>query len=275
MFEELEAKRIRRSDIFNDADSGSEELHEDAIATDDNDEGAAATPAYHFDYDLLENDSGKVTQFAHLRVHQPTQENEAADERQEEEAFEFRLFSAPAALKTEDESKTPKSAPSKINIRSPTPDQQSDGRFVNPHRPLTYYFTPSGDNSNFSLAAVSSDDVLTLSQSPWPGTQLPWRVIHLPSSKVSMTDVSSHAKSMLKVKGPDSANRRKGKPSKKRRILLRTRAKRVIDKAKEKEDHLREKKTRLNREKKIKRKAKEKAEKAKLAGAGQHEGASL
>jgi hypothetical protein len=273
MFEEPQAKRIRRSKIFNDADSGSEELLEDAIPTEDNDE-EAAIPAYHFDYELLENDTGEVTQFAHLRVHEPAQEDEAADKRQEEETFEFRLFSAPAASKTECESKTPKSAPSKINIRSPTPDQPSDGRFVNPHRPLTYYFTSSDDKPNFSLAAVSGDDVLTLSQSPWPGTQLPWRVIHLPSSKVSMPDVSSQAKSMLKVKGPHSADRRTGKPSKKRRILLRTRAKLVIEKAKEKEDHLREKKTRLNREKKIKRKAKEKAEKAKLAGNGQQEGTS-
>lgn len=263
MFEEPHAKRIRRSEIFSDGDSITEEPQEDPIGTADDDE-ETETPAYHFDYELIENAGGEPTKFAHLRVHEPAPPPPEAAE--QEEAFEFRLFSAPAPSQTQ--STQPNPPPSRINIRSPTPDQPSDGRFINPHRPSSYYLAKSPRLDKLAVAAVSGIEILQCSHSPWPGTQMPWRVIHLPSAKVSVSDISSDTKAMLKIrgKGVPSKNARSGKPSKKRRILLRTRARAVDLKIKEKEEHLREKRTRLNREKKVKRKAKGKAEKAKLAG---------
>ena len=268
MFEEPQAKRIRRSEAFEDTESGKESHSEgkssNINATEQND-GKASELAYHFDYDLVENSSGQVIKFANLKVHEAFQEDA------KEEEFEFRLFSntKPSVTKEDTEGTLiRRPAQTKINIRSPTPDTPSDGRFNNPYRPPSFYFANEPPLDNFAATAVSGQEVLQWSQGSWPGASLPWRVIHLPRSKVSVSALSSTAKAMLKVSDP--ATRRKRKPSKKRRILLRTKAKAVEAKVKEKEEHLREKKTRLNREKKMKRKAKEKA--AKLAGKEEGDG---
>ncbi len=257
MFEEPQAKRVRRSQVFKDAESGTESDSGDNPNVIEGVGDVSPEIAYHFDYEIVENEAGKATKFAHLRIHEPPSKEAT------EEEFEFRLFSAPKASATgRDDAATAPRAQTKVNIRSPTPTTPSDGRFINPYRPWTYYFASEPSVDTLAAVAVSGSDILERSHDPWPGTALAWRVVHLPSSKPKVADLSDAARVSLKTPAP--ASKRKLKPSKKRRILLRTRAKAVEEKVKEKEEHLREKKTRLNREKKLKRKAKEKA--AKLAG---------
>lgn len=264
MFEEPQAKRIRRSEVFEDAESDSSE-EEVTDTTTIKDIQNSIGLAYHFDYDLVENESGKITKFAHIQIDEPIHEDSLPNE----EAFEFRLFSAKKPSDEANTSTATELVSQKINIRSPTPDKPSDGRFINPHRPLSYYLASDPPTPDIAAAAVSGDEILESSQCPWPGMQLPWRVTHLPNAKMSaLRPRKSDVSSALKA---DSRDKRK--PNKRRRILLRTRERAKDEKTKEKEAHLREKKTRLNREKKIKRKAKEKA--AKAAGKVEVEGSDL
>jgi hypothetical protein len=266
MFESPQAKRIRRSKVFDSGSSSSsdEEVTETTTIKEIQD---SIGLSYHFDYDLIENGAGEVTKFAHLQVDEP--ENVPIQEKtpQDYEAFEFRLFATPRppnARPSDIDSKTNETpatqtqqASNKITIRSPTPDVPSSGRFINPNRPKSYYFTTTPPPPSITLSAISGPTILSSSHSPWPGTFLPWRVIHLSSSTTKLPP----SKPLYDV--PKSqAIRKSRKLSKKRRIQLRTRSKLMDAKVKEKEQHLREKKTRLNRERKVKRREKEKMEKA-------------
>jgi hypothetical protein len=268
------AKRIRRTKIFSSRASSSSSSDEEVTSqTTIQEIQSSIGLAYHFDYDIIENDSGRVTRFAHCQIDEPKPESESipVDEAPVgEEGFEFRLFATPHALPVaaagengEDipKSARPTPAPTRINIRSPTPDTPSDGRFLT-SRPKSYYFTPATTPSSFALATLSGPQVLFNSTSPWPGARLPWRVTHLPASSTK----ASHPTALHPSKNAPNFSSRK--PSKKRRILLRTRSKLLDAKAKEKEEHIREKKTRLNRERKVKRREKEKVEKenARLQG---------
>lgn len=277
MFEPPQAKRIRRSKVFDTGSSSSsdEEVTETTTIKEIQD---AIGLSYHFEYDLVENGAGKVTKFAHLQVDEP--ENVSIQEKTlpDDEAFEFRLFATPKppnakasgiGSKTHETPATQKQQTSKkITIRSPTPDVPSDGRFLNSHRPQSYYFTPITTPHSIALSAISGPSIIASSHYPWPGTFLPWRVTHLPSSSSSTTKSPPNphrhvSKSHPAAIATSTTTRTKPrKPSKKRRIQLRTRMKQIDAKVKEKEQHLREKKTRLNRERKVKRREKEKAEKA-------------
>ena len=269
MFEPPQAKRIRRSKVFDTGSSSSsdEEVTETTTIKEIQD---AIGLSYHFEYDLVENGAGKVTKFAHLQVDEP--ENVSIQEKTlpDDEAFEFRLFATPKppnakasgiGSKTHETPATQKQQTSKkITIRSPTPDVPSDGRFLNSHRPQSYYFTPITTPHSIALSAISGPSIIASSHYPWPGTFLPWRVIHLSSSTTKLPPTNPLYDASSKPQATRKS--RKAKPSKKRRIQLRTRLKLMDAKAKEKEQHLREKKTRLNRERKVKRREKEKMEKA-------------
>jgi hypothetical protein len=275
MFASPPAKRIRRSEVFdspgtNSTTSSSDEEVTETTNIKEIQENIGLT--YHFDYDLIENAGGRVTKFAHLQVDgtKPEAKDESIPNQEAppgDNAFEFRLFSTRPLTPTEagvDAKSDQKLASTRINIRSPTPDEPSDGRFLNPHRPQGYYFASDTELPSFASSAVSSLGILNSSHDPWPGAAVPWRVIHLCSSSTKDRTRASRVKSnsiSYPTLNTSSSLQSRRKPSKKRRIQLRTRTKLLDARAKEKEEHLREKKTRLNRERKVKRREKEKAEK--------------
>lgn len=181
------------------------------------------------------------------------------DEGEEEQGFEFRLFSNPT------------DTPSTRIVLEPEDDNEGDGRFVRQERDRAHYFaTPAtGDRKiGFETMAVSGETVLAWRNIRARGLEVPWRV----------NVIKIHSSSELKPDGFTQVNitvededkeRKKCKPNKKRRVILREKQ-RKKEKAEEekrkrnegKEAAEREKKTRLNRAKKVKRKMKEKAIKA-------------
>lgn len=181
---------------------------------------------------------------------------EGADTEEPEE-FEFRLFrSAPAT---------------KVVLPDADEDEiQGDGAMAR-RRPMSYYISPSlsvEQREAIAFAALSGEQVLERAKQRLWGMEMPWRVTHLgiaPKSLRTGTGAETLSGSTKKIgDGEDEKTRRK-RPGKKRRIAARTRereAKRkaeAADKSKmTKEEHLREKKKRLNRLRKLKRRAKAK-----------------
>jgi hypothetical protein len=135
----------------------------------------------------------------------------------------------------------------------------------------------------FAFAALSGEDVSDLARRRAWGLEVPGRVRAIRVISTSVAKVKANASSNLALKSGhslqygqgevevevDPGEKGKGKPGKKRRIILRERQRKVVEreeaKRKEresKEEAEREKRTRRNREKKVKRKMKEKASKA-------------
>ncbi|KAJ5755935.1 hypothetical protein N7533_005478 [Penicillium manginii] len=229
-----------------------------------------------------------------------SQQPDVADEDDEQE-FEFRLFSAPVKPQettenaTEEGSSTKQKGLSKekeagnegtqklrIRLRSPTPvsARPEDGRFIKAFRGWQYYFTDptlydTKDGSNIEAqlsekrrqyedTAVTGEHITTWAKAqPWPGCDLSWRVIRL---KRHQTKVPSAHKTVpvYVVEGalPTKSPKTRKKPGKKRRVQLRNKVK-AAEIAKENEA---EKRTRKNRERKIKRRQKAREEKAAKAG---------
>jgi hypothetical protein len=176
----------------------------------------------------------------------------AKESEDHEDAVEFRLFGSNAGHA--------------IKIRSPSPRNKEPG-FLGPPRPLSYYFTgelTEASKQKLIQAAISGRDVLKISHSRWYGCALPWKVISGEGSESSGIGVDAsrpHA----------DVRKKKSRPGKKYRIALRKKAasekekKEIAQKqAQEKDDYLREKRTRKNRERQLKRRAKEKAKKAEV-----------
>lgn len=266
--------RIKRSELF-DADNSphSSPSASPIIAERD--------PDYGFEYDFI------------TAVSSAPDIAPVSREADMEEEYQFRLFTAgPRATPG-----TVQPGPStKATIRlslTPPPTALTESwsldkaQFVRPNRPDSYYFTSATPHetknimkAEYADVAVSASDVLFRAQSTkWPGTALPWRLIHvqlvnpgnnsryksLPPSSVSK-DVS-HAASRLNRK----------RPSKKRRILLRRRLALRADMAaqvKATQESEQEKRTRRNREKKVKRKEREKKKKL-VSGDGQEDRESV
>jgi len=172
--------------------------------------------------------------------------------RQDEEQLDFRLFASAETAQ--------KNYPHKIRLRSPTPTTAAAG-FVRPRSNSSYFADVS--EVDFAKAAPTGEQILAQSRIPWPGTALPWKLLHA-ASKVtdvqSLPGVQRHMDAILPGK-----RRRLGKKS---RIKLRTKiasehrredATRAAVEAKEAAE--REKKTRRNREKKVKKRLREKAKK--------------
>ncbi|KAK9486201.1 hypothetical protein V1527DRAFT_464105 [Lipomyces starkeyi] len=73
---------------------------------------------------------------------------------------------------------------------------------VSNKRPDSYYVVNDKDEARIQRiqsCAISGEDIIAQSTIPWPGMQMPWRVIHIPSAT--------------------TATKRK-KPSKKRRLII-------------------------------------------------------
>lgn len=126
----------------------------------------------------------------------------------------------------------------------------------------------------YEETAISSAEVLNWANSTeTPGCHLPWRVFRLDWKyhRVPKSLLGEIQKTSVKTTTEDG-EKKKSKPGKKRRIILRTRAAaKAAEKAKaEATSNMTEaeKRNKKNRERKIKRRQKEREKKAALAAAG-------
>lgn len=166
------------------------------------------------------------------------------------------------------------------------------------HRPQGYYLTPpleDGDprTERIKAVAVEGDEVLKGSKERWAGCEVPWRVtkweiVDDKKSKKQKKKTKEDAKStaVITILPVDRVKRKRHRPNKKRRIILRKRrvadenkpaknavkaavkkknkakaaatAKAVQQVHKRTEEEDREKRTRLNRLKKVRKKQKQK-----------------
>jgi hypothetical protein len=193
----------------------------------------------------------------------------------DEDEAELRLFAAPSNAPPQMH---------KIRLSSPTADSGEPGFLVK--KPRSYYFADeptSDEEAAFQAAAIDGKGVLELSQLPWPGCALPWKVRNISPAGMRKEVLVGHPPMLATVEEKIHKRTRK---SKKTRIAIRKKLQVTKEKqseqarlAQEKLEAEREKKTRRNREKKLKKKAKEQAKKAAEGGsapvAGEAEGVSV
>lgn len=210
-----------------------------------------------------------------------------AEDRSKDQAqtYEFSLFKP--EVKTDQLEDGSGQAPKHyitIRPRSPTPTLAEAG--IVRQRPDGYYFTSSAPpetqqtlKSQYAASAMSTADLIKLSQQPHQGMTMPWRVIHVAASRL----VTPKGVSEARIEGLPAArfaadeDRRRARPSKKRRTLLRQRVearkqamKSAEEQAKAAELAEREKRARRNREKKFKKRDRDKKKKleARLSSGG-------
>jgi hypothetical protein len=238
--------------------------------------------SYGFEYDFVDP-SAPAT---HLQ--------EVTNE-ENDQAYEFRLF-APAATASSKPATTKAAtsaqsmAPRVTLLRSLSPSltiQPQEGRLLR-SRPESYYFAKPTQKtqSHFATSTMTTAALQTLTQTQWPGTSLPWRVIHLstarPSKKASQPSQAAESISGTSPGLHATARAQKrSKPNKKRRIFLRRRLAASTNKANSKPKvksvtrsetgeilglapQEREKRSARNREKKLKRRQRERERKAAL-----------
>lgn len=178
-----------------------------------------------------------------------------AVEAPDEEAYDFRLFSAKSGKSQGSKDQLPK-----IRIASPEPTSRDPG-FVQPKRPEEFYLAEHsrGRWEQYKAVAIKGEDVLKEAQVRWPGFELPWRVMTL-TSKHSKTSAEAALVAQTEMNG-----KRKWS-GKKRRIAIRikTRHKRGKEEQSREEESRKmelekEKRNRKNREKKIKKREKARA----------------
>jgi hypothetical protein len=188
-----------------------------------------------------------------------TDDNEADEGEQSADEFEFQLFS--------------NSAPTKVVLED---DTFGDGALVR-RRPESYYIVTGisqEQKMRYATAAVTGDQVLERAKGRSWGLELPWRVIH--------TTSTGRLYSPDKVSSSEGGSKGgKVRPGKKKRVAMRTKARAAEEKAKlasakmaEKEEHIKDKKKRLNRAKKLRRRAKAREQKGGAGGEGAESGDS-
>jgi hypothetical protein len=177
-----------------------------------------------------------------------------------EEEFEFRLFKSAAP-------------PAKIVLVEQNDDAPPpEGEMVRV-RPLSYYIAEpltAEEKEKIEFAALSGEEVLRRSTQRWWGMEMPWKVTHVSSagkilrSETSRETMADQVERLTSADGEDGKIKRR-RMGKKRRIAMRTKDREAKKKAEAedkskmtKEEHLKEKKKRLNRLRKLKRRAKAK-----------------
>ncbi|KAL1795791.1 hypothetical protein ACET3X_006015 [Alternaria dauci] len=232
MFDVPDAKRVRRH-----------ELH-----------SPASSPRNSPDPDLEQLLRSKIqTDFTYT-----TAADDDADDANDEDETELRLFAAPA-----------NAAPQSHKIRISSPDADSGEAGLAVKKPRSYYFAdgPTSEaEQEFRAAALEGRSVLELSQQPWPGCALPWKVRNISPAGMTKEVLVGHPPMLVLVQDKAHKRTRKGKKS---RIAIRKKLQEAKNKeseaarlAREKEEAKREKNTRRNREKKLKQKAKQLAKRA-------------
>ncbi|KAB5575875.1 hypothetical protein GE09DRAFT_607222 [Coniochaeta sp. 2T2.1] len=255
MFEEPQAKRVRRDELY------SSDAEEVVVSHGGQEEDAAVRAKLNerlsrmFSLDIL---APGMPNSHESDEELPDAPEEGQD--QDEPAFEFRLFS------------TTTGSAQKIVVADP---DEGDGAVLS-LRPQSFYlkedFTRE-ELERFREVAVDYDDIVRGAQQRAWGLEVPWRVtkITVTSGKTTTSTLHKGTGSEVTSEHPEKRKR----PGKKRRIALRIKEKERKQKDEErmareeeaakqrltKEEHLREKKKRLNREKKLKRRQKEKEKK--------------
>ncbi|KAI0457035.1 hypothetical protein F5B21DRAFT_107489 [Xylaria acuta] len=198
----------------------------------------------------------------------PASDTQQEDENPEEEAFTFRLFRDEALTHTV------------VLTNDEDPAALGDGGFVVPSRPRSYYVAspPSPRKvSEYRSVAVSAEYVLADAKRRRWGLEKPWRVTHItpnsnpasPKTIPGSAQEEEEEKGSAEKKKEEKKKTKRTRPGKKHRIVLRVREKAARDREETtkklvlgKEQHLQEKKKRLNRERKLKRRQKEREKKA-------------
>ncbi|GAB1215832.1 hypothetical protein ATERTT37_005029 [Aspergillus terreus] len=288
MFELPDAKRVRRDEILSRASTSRSPSPVSDPAPD----------AHRLLGKLLNLDdylAPAPAAQANTQKPEPAPQTDTAADEDEEQEFEFRLFSAPAPRKSDAPTSTDtagaadpdaaKTQKLRIRLRSPSPGEVGleEGRFVTPSRGWEYYFTTpallSGTSVGDELAAatalkrkqfedvaVTGEQMMGWAQVPWPGCDLPWRVVHLKRHQTKLprsTGNDTAASAVYVVEPADREPKSRKKPGKKRRLQLRKRVT-AAEEAKQREA---EKRNRKNRERKIKRRQKAREQKAAAAAA--------
>lgn len=209
-------------------------------------------------------------------------DNEEGDK--EEGIFEFRLFSS--------------LTPQPITLQD---EDTSTGVFL-PGRDNRIFIVGRAqgeERRRFQHSAMRGEDVLTRSRSRAWGLEVPWRVAMITEGRRRRGDLEGRTRRLgeelvlisgegkragdigERVIGEEKGEKRR-RPGKKRRIVLRMRAKSVKEAAErrrveaaQRDEAEREKRTRRNREKKVKRKMKAKAKKGDDGGEGDGDGDAL
>ncbi|KAG6009638.1 hypothetical protein E4U21_001702 [Claviceps maximensis] len=169
--------------------------------------------------------------------------------------FEFRLFSS--------------RLPTKVTLEDDDAATPRQGAIVYARSPSFYLAShvPEALSSEYRVAAISGEDVLSHSHRPAWGMAYPWRVVKgvCVAHSVRGQDVCLKRE----VGDADRDARRRTRPGKKMRIAHRQKAhvdreRRDMEmkKAMDKEEQVKEKKKRLNRLKKLRKRAKSKGMKA-------------
>ncbi|GAP84036.2 putative dolichyl pyrophosphate phosphatase [Rosellinia necatrix] len=287
MFELPEAKRVRRKDLY---DSGSDESGSDGEeggghhSSSSPDESAlhaklSARLAGLFDFSFTtaaappqppqqQQEEASQPDAASPPSRDVSGEGKGGGEGEEEEqVYAFRLFRGETPTHTV------------VLTRDDDPRALGDGAFVVPSRPRSHYLAgpPSPRRAEeYRSVAVSAADVLAGARRRrcW-GLEKPWRVVHIASgSHLVVTAPPEEEGGGGDGKKQKKKNKGRTRPGKKHRILLRVREKAAREreeaarvKALEKDEHLQEKKKRLNRERKLKRRQKEREKKAEARAA--------
>lgn len=272
---------MKRSDLL-DQDADERSILSEAKSLEDQHEGDGSgeelkSLSYGFEYDFITPSA-------------PPSAPPAEDE--QDQSYEFRLF----ATTTKPTSNGPISAQTKATdgakvasngsritlVRSPSPTSAAvteEGRFLRPRPEAHYLATPSPTRrAQYKSSAISPSTLSALSHTAWPGTSLPWRVTHLPASRLSKS--LRHRYHLQPSSTATKISSCRSKPNKKRRILLRQRLAALQPKQKrqpqpkpkpitrtptgeiELPPEEREKRTARNREKKLKRRQRERERKA-------------
>ncbi|KAK4193151.1 hypothetical protein QBC35DRAFT_165784 [Podospora australis] len=254
MFELPDAKRVRREEVF----------------TSDHESDSEITPGVA-DESTRAKLNERLSSLLSLNINLPPPVQEdtpmgdaEVNEKEEEEEFAFRLFST----------STPSAAVVLVKKEEEIP---SDGREIPfKPRPLDYYIRPElspEQKAQFEYSAVTAEDVKTIAQQRAWGLEVPWRV-----TKISVV-TSTPKPGSGEVRADGEGKKKKTRPGKKKRIVLRIEAKKKKEEEEkrrqkkeqkkaalatdaEKEEALKAKKARLNRERKLKRRQKAREEKA-------------
>ncbi|OAP62054.1 hypothetical protein AYL99_04257 [Fonsecaea erecta] len=274
--------RVKRSDLFRDDDDapgsrGSSRSVSPARSVENEEEGILKA-SYGFEYDFVApNPSLRTSTLA------PSKPAPDVNLEEEDQEFEFRLFTSTSKPTVRPSQPDVPVADSKIRLsRTPEPAELADSlsleraHFLRPNRPDSYYFTSAlpketieALRSQYADVALSTSEVLCRAESTkWPGSALPWRLIHVELLDKShrFQGVAQSAVSAMGTRDSSShmSQPRPKRPSKKRRILLRRRLalrQELAAQARVTEETEKEKRTRRNREKKVKRKEREKRKK--------------
>lgn len=189
------------------------------------------------------------------------QQEPQVPEQEQDEGVEFRLFAPSSAH--------PDGIVSRIRVKSP----ESTNELVIIPRPDSYYFASelsAAQNARFSYSAVSGDEVLSRSRTPWPGCHMPWRVITISS----FGKVVQRLNKPISVGSEDGVQRKRKRKGKKARVAIRKkmaadqeRAAREGMSKGEREIQEKIKRAKRNHEKKVKQRERNKRKKAQVATA--------